>query len=81
MGPGRALGHAGEPHEGVWIMGRLLRLLRRLAMLAIIVGIAVGVQKRTGLLNGECDPACACSTGAAICRCGHKTCLAPAPGM
>ncbi len=58
------------------------RLLRRLAFLAIIAGIAVTVLKRAGLINGgECGPACACSTGAAACHCGHKTCLAPALGL
>ena len=58
------------------------RLLRRLTFLAIIAGIALALLKRAGLIgDGECGPGCACSTGAAACRCGHKTCLAPAPGV
>lgn len=58
------------------------KLLRRLAFLAIVAGIAVGLLKRMGLLKGgECGVACACSAGAVQCRCGHKTCLAPTPGV
>ncbi len=57
------------------------KLLRRLAFVAVAVGIVLGLLKRLGLLGiGECSASCACSTGSTACHCDHKTCLAPAPG-
>ena len=53
------------------------RLLRRLMMLAILAGAAAAVMR---MVRGsaECGPNCDCSQGAATCYCGHDTCLAPA---
>ena len=56
------------------------KALRRLAFVAIGLGMVLGLLKRLGLLGiGECSASCACSTGSTVCHCGHKTCLAPAP--
>lgn len=58
------------------------RMLRKLAFVAVALGMALGVLKRLGLLGmDECTPACDCSRGVTACDCGHKTCLAPAPGL
>ena len=55
--------------------------MRGLAFIAIAVGLVLGLLKRLGLLGvGECSASCACSRGSIACYCGHKTCLAPAPG-
>ena len=55
--------------------------LRRLAIVAVAIGMVLGLLKRLGFLGiGECSASCACSTGSTACHCGHKTCLAPAPG-
>ena len=57
------------------------KLLRRLAFVAVAVGMVLGLLRRLGLLGiGECSASCACSTGSTTCHCDHKTCLAPAPG-
>ena len=57
------------------------KLLRRLAFVAVAVGMVLGLLKRLGLIGiGECSASCACSTGSTACHCDHKTCLAPAPG-
>ncbi|RLT37950.1 MAG: hypothetical protein DWI58_16325 [Chloroflexi bacterium] len=57
------------------------KLLRRLAFVAVAVGMVLGLLRRLGLLGiGECSASCACSTGSTACHCDHKTCLAPAPG-
>lgn len=56
------------------------KMLRRLAFVAVAAGLVVTLLRRLGLLGtGECTTSCPCSTGAIACRCGHKTCLAPAP--
>ena len=56
--------------------------LRRLAFVAVAVGLVLGLLRRVGLIGrGECTTSCPCSTGVMACRCGHKTCLAPAPGV
>jgi hypothetical protein len=52
------------------------RLLRRLALLAVIGGILAAVSQRF-MHRDECTPTCDCSLGAASCTCGHVTCLAP----
>lgn len=58
------------------------RFLRLAGLVLVAVGLVLGLLKRIGLLGtGECGPICECSTGAAECHCGHKTCLAPAPGL
>lgn len=55
------------------------RLIRRLAMLAVLAAVATMMLRRFGILGGgECGPACDCSLGAESCTCGHATCLAPA---
>lgn len=55
------------------------RLIRRILVLSVIAWGAVTLLRRTGLLGGnECGATCDCSFGAAECRCGHATCLAPA---
>ena len=57
------------------------KAFRSLAFLAIAAGVVLGLLKRLGLLGaGECSASCGCSTGLTACFCGHKTCLAPAPG-
>lgn len=55
-----------------------MRLLRRLVILALILGVVVKGMQKLGLIGGgECSPACACSQGEMVCECGHATCLAP----
>ena len=54
----------------------MVRLLRRIAMLAVLGGIAATVAKRFMGHDG-CTPSCDCSLGSASCSCGHNTCLAP----
>ncbi|MSQ30503.1 MAG: hypothetical protein EXR64_00520 [Dehalococcoidia bacterium] len=57
-----------------------MRLLRRLALLAIAVPALLYIARRLGVLPpSACAEACACTVGARPCRCGHATCLAPAP--
>jgi len=58
------------------------KALRRLAVVAVALGAVLGVLRRLGLLgSGECSTGCDCSMGSTACRCGHKTCLAPVPGL
>lgn len=52
------------------------RLLRRIALLAVLGGIVAAVSQRF-MHRDECTPTCDCSLGAASCTCGHVTCLAP----
>lgn len=55
-----------------------MRLLRRLVILAVVVGVVLRALRAAGLwTGGECGPGCACSQGDMSCTCGHKTCLAP----
>lgn len=55
------------------------RLLGRLVIFAVVVGVAVKLLRSLGVMGGgECGPGCDCSMGATECRCGHRTCLAPA---
>jgi len=53
------------------------RLFRRLAVFTVI-GVAAAAVFRRFFGGGECGPACDCSLGEPECRCGHRTCLAPA---
>jgi len=55
----------------------MFRLLRRVALLAVVAGVAGTVAKRF-MHRDECTPSCDCSLGATSCNCGHATCLAPA---
>ncbi len=58
------------------------KALRRLMFVAVAAGGVLVALKRLGLFGGaECSTNCDCSRGAAACYCGHKTCLAPAPGL
>ena len=52
------------------------RLFRRIALLAVLGGIAAAISQRF-MRRDECTPTCQCSLGAASCDCGHVTCLAP----
>ena len=52
------------------------RLFRRIALLAVLGGIAAAIGQRF-MRRDECTPTCQCSLGAASCDCGHVTCLAP----
>ncbi len=58
------------------------KAIRRLAFLAVAIGMVLGLLQRLGILgDGECTAACDCSRGTTSCDCGHRTCLAPAPDM
>jgi len=55
-----------------------MSLLRRFVFLALIIGVAVKLLQKFGIVGGgECTPGCACSQGEMVCDCGHATCLAP----
>ncbi|GMU40887.1 MAG: hypothetical protein AMXMBFR23_17530 [Chloroflexota bacterium] len=55
------------------------RLASRLAIFAVVAGLALQALRAAGIVTGgECSVGCDCSNGAGDCRCGHKTCLAPA---
>ena len=56
-------------------------LMRAVVVIGVAAGLILTLLRRTGFLTGgECSPGCACSVGDQQCRCGHKTCLSPAPG-
>jgi hypothetical protein len=55
----------------------MVRLIRRIAVLAVLGGVAATVAKRF-VKRDDCTPSCDCSLGSASCSCGHATCLAPA---
>ena len=58
------------------------KALRRVAFVAVALGMLLGLLRRVGLLGtGECSASCGCSTGSMACHCGHKTCLAPTPSV
>ena len=57
------------------------KALKRIAVVAMLLGAIFAVLRKLGLVGGEeCTASCACSSGSTACHCGHKTCLAPAPG-
>lgn len=57
----------------------MMRVLRRLAVLAVVVQALLFLARRLGVLHPQaCGDACACVAGGRPCRCGHATCLAPA---